>query len=215
MDKKFRNIIFDLDGTLTNPTEGILNSLRFALKKMGYPNLPDSLPNKFIGPPLQQGFSEVYGMNKKQTDLAVLFFREYYGEFGLFENEPFQGIHELMESLNNSGYSLFVATSKLEKFAWQIIKHFEFDKYIKDIAGAEYNGNHSKQQLIEELIDRYRLIKTETLMVGDTNFDLIGAKDAGIDSVGLTYGFGQRCDLQKLNPLYLADSPEELMDFFL
>lgn len=213
MGQTFRNIIFDLDGTLTNPSEGIINSLRFALDKMNFKELPNTVPDAFIGPPLQQGFAEVFGMNKKETDQAVRFFREYYGQYGLFENTPFAGINELLATLTETGKTLFVATSKLEEYAWKVIRYFEFDKYIKDIAGADYSGNHSKSGLIESLIDKYHLIKSETIMIGDTDYDIIGARDAGIDCVAVTYGFGKRIKLQLQNPLKIVDSTEELLEF--
>jgi phosphoglycolate phosphatase len=180
---------------------------------MGYTELPSSIPEGFIGPPLQQGFSTLFGMNSKQTAQAVSFFREYYGEYGLYENEPFDGINELLEILSDYGCALFVATSKLEGFAWKIIRHFEFDRYIRDIAGADYEGTHSKQDLIEQLIQKYRLNKDDTCMIGDTAFDIIGARGTGIPCIGVTYGFGLRNELEVLNPLIVVDTPVAISEF--
>jgi phosphoglycolate phosphatase len=213
MTKQFRNIIFDLDGTLTNPTVGILNSTRYALQHLGFTELPKVLPLEFIGPPLQKSFSEIYGLNGQDTAKAVRLFREYYGQKGLYENIPFPGISDLLSTLNEMGKSLFVATSKLEKFSWQIIRHFEFDKYIKDLSGADYDGNHTKSVLIKQLIEKYQLENSETVMIGDTEFDLVGAAESGVSGIGVSYGFGSESDLQRFNPIFIADSPMELLEY--
>lgn len=212
MNYDFKNIIFDLDGTLTNPIEGIFNSLCYSLKKMNYKNLPTELPQEFVGPPLQHGFKNIYGFTDKETDQAVLYFREYYGSRGLYENKPYVGIHELLEELSMKGKKLFVATSKLEKYAWEVIKHFEFDKYIEDLQGADYYGNHSKSELILAIIDKYRLNPEATIMVGDTLFDIEGAKEAGIKCIAVGYGFNTREILETAHPYIFVDDIEELTE---
>jgi phosphoglycolate phosphatase len=206
----YRNIIFDLDGTLTNPYQGILNSLQYALRSMNYSPVPSEVPSAFIGPPLQRSFMELFGFNKKQTELAVEHFRVYYGRQGLYENEVFEGISELLEALHTSGYKLFVATSKLEKYARIILEHFELDKYLDDMAGADYKGKHTKAELILKLIDQYRLKKEETVMIGDTHFDIVGAKDVGIESIAVGYGFGEEIQLKSFEPEHFSNSVEEL-----
>ena len=117
IEMSYRNLIFDLDGTLTNPYKGILNSMQYALQQLNYQSIPNTVPNEFVGPPLQKSFKEIFDLNDKQTKLAVEYFREYYGKAGLYENEPYEGILELFENLYDSGYKLFIATSKLEKYA--------------------------------------------------------------------------------------------------
>jgi phosphoglycolate phosphatase len=209
-----QNIIFDLDGTLTNPVEGILNSLRYSLKQMNYFDLPESLPVEFVGPPLQQGFKNIFGLNEMETEKAVRLFREYYGSHGLYENHPFEGIGELLEELSIQGKRIFVATSKLEKFAQEIIRHFEFDRYIADIKGADYAGEHTKSELIQALIEKYRLNPEETIMVGDTLFDIEGARDSGIKCVAVGYGFNGIETLKQASPDYLAGDVEELFELF-
>jgi phosphoglycolate phosphatase len=133
---RYQNIIFDLDGTLTNPYLGILNSLRFSLQQLQFSQLPNQVPSEFIGPPLQQSFKEIFGLNEKQTNLAVEYFREYYGKAGLYENELFEGIGELLAHLYENGNKLFVATSKLKKYAKLILEHFELYAHLDDFAGG-------------------------------------------------------------------------------
>jgi phosphoglycolate phosphatase len=210
---RYQNIIFDLDGTLTNPYLGILNSLRFSLQQLQFSQLPNQVPSEFIGPPLQQSFKEIFGLNEKQTNLAVEYFREYYGKAGLYENELFEGIGELLAHLYENGNKLFVATSKLKKYAKLILEHFELNAHLDDFAGADYSGNHTKAQLISELMHRYQLHSNETVMIGDTHFDLLGAKEAGIDAIAVGYGFGNKENLLTYDPAHYFDTLEELTDF--
>lgn len=208
--KSYSNIIFDLDGTLTNPYEGILNSLQYAIRKMQHPEIPDVVPHNFIGPPLQRSFSDIYGYNEKNTELAVQYYREYYFKHGLYENIPYEGIAELLYTLSMNGKRLFVATSKHEETAWKIVQFFELDRYLEDLKGADGSGNHTKGGLIIELIDKYRLERSNTLMVGDTHFDMQGAIDADIDAVALGYGFGKEMELKRFAPAGYAENVEEL-----
>lgn len=205
-----QNIIFDLDGTLTNPFEGIYNSLRYALKKIGYTPVPSTLPTEFIGPPLQQGFKNIFGLNPAETEQAVRCFREYYGQRGLFENHPYEGIIELLEHQAYSGRKLFVATSKLEEFAWKVITHFNIDRYITDLQGADYSGNHSKSGIIKALLEKYRLDLSDTIMVGDTVYDIEGAHEAGIKCIAVDYGFNTRETLVNAGADYYASTVGEL-----
>ncbi|MBN1116614.1 MAG: HAD hydrolase-like protein [Bacteroidales bacterium] len=209
---RFSNIIFDLDGTLTNPSEGILNSLRHSLKQLLHNEIPETIPEGFIGPPLQQGFKTIYGLNDKQTENAVKYFRDYYGKYGKYENVPYDGIIELLAELSINGKKLFVATSKYEKFSWEIIKHFEMDRYITDLQGAGYSGNHDKSTLIDILIEKYQLVKEDTAMVGDTSYDIEGARASLITSVAVGYGFHSMEDLAKLSPDFLVEDVDELFE---
>ena len=214
---QFTHILFDLDGTLTNPRLGIGNSLKYALRQMQTDGYSDEILEKFVGPPLQDNFKNLFGMNQRNTNLAVEHFRTYFGEKGLFENEPYQGISELLEELHLSGKRVYLVTSKLEKYAKMIMRHFEFDRYLDDLQGAEATGEHSgKGQLIGQLLERNRIpASASVVMVGDTHYDLIGAKENEISSIAVGYGFGTAENLSLCSPDHMVDSVAELAELLL
>jgi len=214
---QFTHILFDLDGTLTNPRLGIGNSLKYALQQMQIDGYSDEILERFVGPPIQDGLKNLFGLNKRNTDLAVEHFRAYFGEKGLFENEPYQGISKLLEELHLNGKRVYVVTSKLEKYAKMIMRHFEFDRYLDDLQGAEASGKHSgKGLLIEQLMERNRIpASASVVMVGDTHYDLIGAKENEISSIAVGYGFGTVETLSNCNPDFMVGSVEELAELLL
>jgi len=213
----FTHILFDLDGTLTNPRLGIGNSLKYALRQMHIDGYSDELLERFVGPPLQDGFKNLFGLNERNTDLAVEHFRTYFGEKGLYENIPYSGIQELLEALHLSGKRVYVVTSKLEKYAQMIIRHFEFDRYIDDLQGAETTGKHSgKGQLIAQLMKRNRILpSTSVAMIGDTHYDMIGARENDIQGIAVGYGFGTSETLLACEPDYLVESVDDLAELLL
>jgi phosphoglycolate phosphatase len=208
----FSHIIFDLDGTLTDNTRGIAASVKYALDKMQIDGFSGGLPEGFIGPPLQHGFKNLFGLNERNTQLAVEYFREYYSVHGLFENDPYPGVSEMLEELHFAGKELFIATSKLEKFAVQISEHFGFDKYIGQLKGADYKGDYAtKTTIIFHLLESRQLAPSKNIaMVGDTVFDMEGGRENGLTTIAVTYGFGKREELQNAGPDFLAESVEEL-----
>ncbi len=212
--QQFRHIIFDLDGTLTDNTAGIKNSLKYALNKMQVDGFSEDLLEKFIGPPLQWGFKNLFGMNERNTELAVGYFREYYSENGWAENEPYDGIIEMMAELDSLGKKMYVATAKYEKFALKIMEYFEMDKYIIQVKGADYNGRKAdKSGVISALLDAQQLMPSEEIvMIGDTIYDIEGGQKNGIPTVAVGYGFGKMDDLQNANPDYFVDDVEELFE---
>ncbi len=175
----FSHIIFDLDGTLTDNTSGIRNSLLYALEHMQIHGYTEEILEHFIGPPLQWGFSNLFGLNERNTKLAVEYFRDYYSENGWRENEPYPGIYQMLEELHFAGVKMFIATSKLEIYAQRIIEHFEFDKYIIQLKGADYGGNKAtKAGIIFDILRSNRLKPSKQIaMVGDTVFDMEGGKE--------------------------------------
>lgn len=213
----FTHIIFDLDGTLTNPRLGIGNSLRYALHQMQIDGYNDEILDRFVGPPLQEGFKNLFGLNERNTELAVEHFRTYFGDKGLYENEPYPGIPELLETLYFSGKLVYVVTSKLEKYSKMIVRHFEFDRYIVDLIGAEYTGKHSgKAQLIAGLMERNGIPASDSVvMVGDTHYDMTGAKENAISTIAVAYGFGTLEKLRSCNPDHLAESVDDLAELLL
>ena len=209
---QFTHIIFDLDGTLADPREGIRNSIKYALGKMKNGEFSEELLERFIGPSLQWGFSNIFGMNEKDTDLAVKYFREYFGEKGLYENEPYPGIYDLMESLQTAGKKMYIASSKLEKYVHRILDHFEFEKYITMVKGADYSGEKSsKKDLIYDLMAVRQIDHSkEIVMVGDTVYDINGGKHNRISTIAVGYGFGIIEELLAAEPDYYVESVEEL-----
>jgi phosphoglycolate phosphatase len=213
----FTHILFDLDGTLTDSRLGIGNSLRYALRQMQIDGYSEEILDQFIGPPLQDGFKKLFGLNERQTLLAVEHFRTYFGEKGWCENKPYLGISELLEELHLSGKRVYVVTSKYEKYAGMIVRHFEFDRYIDDLVGAEHSGKQSgKGQLIAGLMERNRISASQSVvMIGDTHYDLIGARENEISSIAVGYGFGTTESLKACNPDYLVESVDELAEVLL
>ncbi|WP_346858886.1 HAD hydrolase-like protein [uncultured Draconibacterium sp.] len=211
---QFSHILFDLDGTLTDNTQGIKNSLKYALNKMHVDGYSEAIMDQFIGPPLQWGFSNLFGLNERNTKLAVEYFREYYGENGWHQNEPYDGIFEMLAELDAQGKKMYIATSKLEKYALQIMKHFEMDKYIIRLKGADYGGKKAtKSQIITDLLEMQQLTPSEQIvMIGDTVFDIRGGKENGLSTVAVNYGFGKEEELRNENPDYFADDVDELYE---
>lgn len=208
----FTHIIFDLDGTLTDPRQGIRNSISYALGKMHMDDFSEDHLERFIGPSLQWGFSNIFGMNEKNTALAVDYFREYFGERGLYENEPYPGIYDMLEKLRQEGKKMYIASSKLEKYVHRIIEHFEFDRYITMIKGADYSGEKSsKKILISDLMAIQGLKHSrEIVMVGDTTFDVDGGKANKISTIAVGYGFGIMEELLHSGPDFFTESVEGL-----
>ncbi len=211
---QFTHIIFDLDGTLTDNTLGIKNSLKYALQQMQISDFREEMLDKFIGPPLQWGFSNLFGLNERNTKLAVEYFREYYSENGWHQNEPYDGVFEMLAELDALGKKMYIATSKLEKYAVKIIQHFEFDKYIIQLNGADYSGKKAtKSTIITTLLASQQLIPSkEIVMIGDTVFDVEGGKENGLSTVAVNYGFGKEKDLRNADPDFFVEDVEELFE---
>jgi phosphoglycolate phosphatase len=209
----FSHIIFDLDGTLTDNTQGIGNSIQYALDKMQIDGYNEDVLKQFIGPPLQWGFKNLFGMNERNTKLAVEYFREYYGEKGYLENEPYPGITEMLEELHLQGKQMYIATSKLEKYAQKIMEYFEFDKYIIQLNGADYSGKKgTKSTIITNLLETQQLVpSSEIVMIGDTVFDVEGGKENGLSTIAVNYGFGQE-NLKNAEPDFWVEDVEELYE---
>lgn len=209
----YNTILFDLDGTLTDPKEGITKSVQHALKAFGVEAELDDLLC-FIGPPLQWSFEEYYGFDEEKAKLAIEKYRERFREVGMFENEVYEGIEEMLETLAKEGKTLAVATSKPEVFAVQILEHFGLAKYFKVIVGSELDGTRvNKKDVIEEVFVRLQLTEEEkvhTLMIGDRKHDIIGAKACGIDSIGVRFGYGEGNELEEAGATYIVETVEEL-----
>lgn len=211
---QFTHIIFDLDGTLTDNTQGIGNSIKYALARMQIDDYSEEILTQFIGPPLQWGFKTLFGMNERNTELAVGYFREYFAVKGMYENVPYPGISEMLGELNNAGKQLFIATSKLEKYAIKIVEHFEFDRYILQVYGSDYSGKRgTKSAIIKDLLESRQLKPSSNVaMIGDTVFDVEGGKENQLSTVAVGYGFGKEKALRNAGPDYLVHTVEELYE---
>jgi phosphoglycolate phosphatase len=210
--KQYKLIIFDLDGTLTDSGPGIINSVHYALEKMGISEDDRLKLHAFVGPPLIDSFQEFYGMTDKEAWQAIQYYREYFVAQGMFENEVYAGIPALLERLYDSGRYLAVATTKPGVYAGQILEHFDLLKYFNPVAGSNLDGSlMNKSELIAMVLEQYsHLEPQEALMVGDRKFDIQGARLNGIDSLAVSFGYGSREELLNSQPQYMVDSVEEL-----
>lgn len=208
----YKYIFFDLDGTLTDPGIGITNAVMYALKKYNIEVSERSELYKFIGPPLRDSFCKYYGMSSDEAEQAVTYYREYYGVTGLFENDVYPGIYELLEKLKGDGYTLVLATSKPDKFSVSILKHFDLYKYFDFCACATFDGSRdSKASVIRYALESLNITDTsKVLMIGDRYHDVNGARECGIKAVGVTYGYGDRAEHIEDGAAYIADDVDEL-----
>ena len=211
MRKDYKYILFDLDGTLTDPKEGITKSFQYALKHFG---IYEELVNleKFIGPPLHDSFRDDYNFDDEKVEEAVTRFREYFAETGIFENKIFPNVKEILEYLYESGKVLLLATSKPTVFAERILKHFEIDQYFKYVGGSNLDGSRSeKNEVIDHVLETCNISSMdEVIMIGDRKYDVLGAQKIGVDSIGVLYGYGSLEELKEANPNYIIENVEEL-----
>ena len=212
----FQYILLDLDGTLTDPAIGITNSVMYALKKFGIEVNDRSELFKFIGPPLHESFEKYYGFSKMDAKRAVDYYREYYKDKGIFENKVYDGIEDLLKLLNNKKKTILLASSKPEVFARQILKHFNLANYFTFIAGSELDGTRTaKDEVIAYALKNCKIRDlTKAIMIGDREYDIIGAKKIGIKSLGILYGYGDRNELENAGADYILDTVDDIIKFF-
>lgn len=213
----YHYIFFDLDGTLTDSKEGILNCLRYALNKMGRPVPPEETLLKFIGPPLQDSYMEYCGLTEAEAAEGIRLFRERYAPIGKFENAAAPGMPELCARLKERGFVLALASSKPEEMCLPICEKFDFTPSLTVITGSLPEGDWSKADVIRETMRRLGLSeadKPSVLMVGDRKFDVLGARECGIDCVGVEFfGYAAPGELAQAGAVAVVKTPEELEDF--
>ena len=207
-------VLFDLDGTISDSSEGITKGIQIALREMGIEEDCDNL-HKFIGPPLKYSFMTFYGFNEEDCAKAVKIYREYYGRTGLFENKAYEGIDKLLKKVKESGRKIAVATSKPEKFSVQILEKFGLIEYFDVISGATLDGvRGDKCEVIEEALKRFGdPDRKRVVLIGDTHFDVEGAAKVGIDCIGVLYGFGTRESLENAGAKYIAEDIEDIYTY--
>lgn len=216
---KWDYILFDLDGTITDSSEGIVNCVIYALEAAGV-EIPDKAKLLgFIGPPLVEGFQDIAGLSREEAIQATAKYRERYGVLGLFENKVYEGIESVLKELKQQGKTVALATSKPETYSLRILQHFHLMKYFDVVVGSTLDGlrNH-KKDVIMEVFRRLELTEAErekVLMVGDRRQDVEGAKACGISCVGVYYGFAESQELETAGADYIAKDVEELKKIIL
>ncbi|MEO0234815.1 MAG: HAD hydrolase-like protein [candidate division WOR-3 bacterium] len=209
--KNYRNVIFDLDGTLTDSKDGIVDSLDYSLQHFGI-RIERKMLEKYIGEPLFKIYREVLKTeNEEKIDLAVNLYRKKFEEDGMFKNKVYDGIYELLDGLKRDGKNLFLATIKPTKFAQKILEHFSLIKYFTFVQGTEMDGsNASKEELINSIITRFNIEKASVVMVGDRKSDFDGAKFNSIDSIIVCYGYIDENEKKLIKPTFFANDVFEL-----
>lgn len=212
--------LFDLDGTLTDPKEGITTCVQYALHSLGIEEPDLGRLESFIGPPLKDSFMEFYGMDEEQAQAAVKKYRERFNDKGLYENEIYPGIAPMLQMLSEKGFRLAVASSKPTVFVEKILEHFGIRQYFKVVVGSELDGSRtSKDQVVMEalrqLFGAKPILYHEVYMIGDRRFDVEGARAMKVESVGVTYGYGGMEELREAHADYIVESVEELREFLL
>lgn len=207
-----QNIIFDLDGTLLDTTNGILESVEYTISQLHLSSLTYEQLLTFVGPPVQLSFVNHYGLSTDEAQQAADIFRAYYKSEALFKAKPYNGIYELLASLRQNGKHIGVATYKREDYAIDILCHFGFDKYCASMRGADNNNQLTKSDIIRLCITDIQGTFEESLLIGDTKHDAIGAHQAGIDFLGVTYGFGfkSKADVDEYPNVGCAEKVENI-----
>lgn len=209
---QYKTILFDLDGTITDSGEGIIYSVLYALKKMNV-NVPEQRElYSFIGPPLIDSFKTVCHLDRHTSEQAVSYYRDYYQSKGMYENNLYEGIVEVLADLKQAGCALYIATSKPEIYAKQILTHFDLDHYFVGIYGASLDSGRSKKgDVIRYALQSAGITNlNETLMIGDRSHDMIGAKENELACMGVLYGFGDQVELESTGADYLAITPKDV-----
>ena len=205
------NVLLDLDGTLTDPREGILKCIRHALNRLGEPCPVDGELDRYIGPPLQTSFGVLFGINSPKVAKAIELYRERFSSIGIFENKVYPGIPVALRGLKELGATLFVATSKPTPFAERIIDHFGLASDIRAIFGSELDGTRSdKAELIAHVLAAHSLTREITYMVGDREHDIKGARANGVVAIGALWGYGSRKELLDAGAAAVCEKPDQL-----
>lgn len=207
---KHKYILFDLDGTLDDPFEGITGAVQYAMAKFGVKTEKEEL-KCFIGPPLAESFSKYFGLSSEDAVKAVEYYREYYRPKGIFEAKIYEGIPELLQRLCEGGCELVLATSKPTVFAEMILEKFGLKKYFSAVFGCELDGRRVKKgDVIAYALENYPIDVENSIMVGDRFHDIVGAHEHGIPCVGVTFGYGSREEFIEYSADYIADNISEI-----
>jgi len=217
----YKTYLFDLDGTITDPGIGITDSVMYALSKFGITVEERAQLYRFIGPPLFDSFRDFYGFDKMKAEQAVSYYREYYRDKGIYGCYVYDGIEMLLQKLMAKGCYILLATSKPEPFARQILEHFNLSQYFDVIAGSDFeNVRNTKAKVIAYALSTFahntgktvEEIKASAVMVGDRFHDVKGAKENGIPTIGVTFGYGAKEELVVAGAAYIAVTPQDIIE---
>lgn len=213
----YKYILFDLDGTLTDPKLGITKSVAYALKSYGIQVDDLDLLLKFIGPPLKDSFVKYYGFSEEQGAEAVEKYREYFKPYGIYENKVYDGVENMLAELVKCGKKVILATSKPTVFANMILEYFHLDKYFTCAVGSELDGSRVKKgEVITEALRQAGVTdKSLAVMIGDREHDILGAKENGIDSIGVLYGYGDCAEHEAAGAGMIVESVEQLLQLLI
>ena len=211
------NVIFDLDGTLLDTREGVIESAKYAAKEMGYKELPYETMLTFVGPPIQNSFIKHYGCDEETAQKAANIFRNYYKTTALLLAEPYEGIYDLCKVLKENGVKMSVATYKREDYALTLLRHFGFDKYCNPMHGADNNNVLKKEDIVRMCQEEMGATGDNSVLIGDTDNDAKGAIKAGSKFIAVTYGFGfkKEADVAAYPYIGIANTPMEIKDIIL
>ena len=214
---RYQYILFDLDGTLTDSADGIINSILHALRRVGIEEDDREKLKAFVGPPLVTSFMKYYGMTREEAEAMVPLYREYFSVNGWKENSVYEGITEVLKNLKDAGKTLIVATSKPEIFARKIMEYFKLDQYFNYIGGSSMDGKiSSKDQVINYVLDTIgRDHREEMIMVGDREHDVIGAQKNDLPCLGVLYGYGDRSELEQAGAAMICETVQEILQYLL
>lgn len=213
----YRYLLFDLDGTLTDPAEGITKCVQFALAHFGIERRAEEL-TEFIGPPLLEQFMSYAGFDRAQAEEAIVWYRKRFSNIGIFENRVLNGVPEMLSRLKNANLTLCVASSKPEVYVLRILAKYDLLRYFDVVCGSELDGRRTKKaDVIEETLKRlfYTGDRRDVLMIGDRIHDIEGGNACRVDALGVTFGFAPEGELESSRAVFLADTPAQTADFIL
>lgn len=211
-----RAVLFDLDGTVINSKEGIFNSLRYTFSRIGIGEQDEAVMQKFIGPSIGGMMMELYGLSLSEAEEAVKIYRQYYAEKGIYECTPYENIGELFRELQKNDILVAIATKKPEMFTLRIMDWLGFSANTNCICGASKDDHgNSKASIIERAVSELGVEKVDAVMVGDTLYDTVGAREAGVDFIGVLYGFGDKKSMEKEGGQKFAATVAELKEMLI
>ena len=207
-------VLFDLDGTITDSSEGITNSIQFALNKMGLNENNKEKLRSYVGPSLKQTFLSNYFPNGDQYKEAIKHYRTYYSKKGIYENNLYEGIVEVLEQIKKQGGKIALSTAKPTYFAKIILKHFNISPYFDVVVGSHLEGTRTdKKEIIFETLDQLGLPDSnKCFMIGDREYDIIGGKHHRLKTIGVSYGYAPKGELESANPNYIISHPSEIFN---